>query len=67
MCIGLVNTRSEYLYSSIFPVIIMLNSIRNSVFIGIREVYFGCANDKFGGCGSVMSLHESSSSDDLTG
>ncbi|XP_047071986.1 tRNA-specific adenosine deaminase TAD2 isoform X1 [Lolium rigidum] len=35
--------------------------------LGIREVYFGCANDKFGGCGSVMSLHESSSSDDLTG
>lgn len=30
---------------------------------GIREVYFGCANDKFGGCGSIMSLHESSSAE----
>uniref|UniRef100_A0ACD5WCV4 Uncharacterized protein n=1 Tax=Avena sativa TaxID=4498 RepID=A0ACD5WCV4_AVESA len=35
--------------------------------LGIREVYFDCANDKFGGCGSVMSLHKGSSSDDLTG
>jgi tRNA-specific adenosine deaminase 2 len=36
---------------------------------GIRQVYFGCANDKFGGCGSVMSLHDgsASASDDLAG
>lgn len=26
--------------------------------IGIKEVYYGCANDKFGGCGSILSLHE---------
>ncbi|KAH0872173.1 hypothetical protein HID58_069535, partial [Brassica napus] len=26
-------------------------------FLGIKEVYYGCANDKFGGCGSVLSLH----------
>ncbi|KAB2625845.1 tRNA-specific adenosine deaminase 2 [Pyrus ussuriensis x Pyrus communis] len=26
-------------------------------FIGIKEVFYGCANDKFGGCGSVLSLH----------
>ncbi|KAL9252031.1 tRNA-specific adenosine deaminase TAD2-like protein, partial [Drosera capensis] len=25
--------------------------------LGIKEVYYGCANDKFGGCGSVLSLH----------
>jgi tRNA-specific adenosine deaminase 2 len=39
------------------------------VWTGIRQVYFGCANDKFGGCGSIMSLHEgsASSSDDLAG
>ncbi|XP_048132322.1 tRNA-specific adenosine deaminase TAD2-like isoform X1 [Rhodamnia argentea] len=29
--------------------------------IGIKEVYYGCANDKFGGCGSILSLHSSSS------
>ncbi|XP_056158530.1 tRNA-specific adenosine deaminase TAD2-like isoform X2 [Syzygium oleosum] len=29
--------------------------------IGTSEVYYGCANDKFGGCGSIMSLHSISS------
>lgn len=24
----------------------------------IKRVYFGCHNDRFGGCGSVLSLHE---------
>ncbi|XP_021643927.2 tRNA-specific adenosine deaminase TAD2 isoform X2 [Hevea brasiliensis] len=28
--------------------------------LGIKEVYYGCANDKFGGCGSILSLHSSS-------
>ncbi|URE11396.1 TRNA-specific adenosine deaminase [Musa troglodytarum] len=28
---------------------------------GIGKVFYGCANDKFGGCGSVLSLHESAS------
>ncbi|XP_056158570.1 tRNA-specific adenosine deaminase TAD2-like isoform X2 [Syzygium oleosum] len=28
--------------------------------IGIKEVYYGCANDKFGGCGSILSMHLSS-------
>ncbi|XP_073156817.1 tRNA-specific adenosine deaminase TAD2-like isoform X2 [Henckelia pumila] len=27
----------------------------------IKEVYYGCANDKFGGCGSILSLHTCSS------
>jgi tRNA-specific adenosine deaminase 2 len=36
---------------------------------GIRHVFYGCANDKFGGCGSIMSLHDgsASASDDLAG
>uniref|UniRef100_A0A0D9VTG3 CMP/dCMP-type deaminase domain-containing protein n=1 Tax=Leersia perrieri TaxID=77586 RepID=A0A0D9VTG3_9ORYZ len=29
----------------------------------IMEVYFGCANDKFGGCGSIMSLHQTTSAE----
>ncbi|XP_020244079.1 tRNA-specific adenosine deaminase 2 isoform X1 [Asparagus officinalis] len=29
--------------------------------LGIREVYYGCANDKFGGCGSILSLHRTDS------
>ncbi|KAM7273993.1 hypothetical protein ACFE04_028657 [Oxalis oulophora] len=30
-------------------------------FLGIKEVYYGCANERFGGCGSILSLHSSSS------
>ncbi|CAN8243424.1 unnamed protein product [Cochlearia groenlandica] len=30
-------------------------------FLGIKEVYYGCANDTFGGCGSILSLHISNS------
>lgn len=26
--------------------------------LGLRRVYFGCRNDKFGGCGSILSLHK---------
>ncbi|KAF2576361.1 hypothetical protein F2Q70_00005222, partial [Brassica cretica] len=26
-------------------------------FLGIKEVYYACGNDKFGGCGSILSLH----------
>ncbi|KAK6942018.1 Cytidine and deoxycytidylate deaminase domain [Dillenia turbinata] len=29
--------------------------------LGIKKVYYGCANDKFGGCGSILSLHSGSS------
>ena len=25
--------------------------------LGVPRVYFGCANDRFGGCGSILSLH----------
>ncbi|KAL9233304.1 hypothetical protein vseg_008323 [Gypsophila vaccaria] len=34
-------------------------------YIGIKEVYYGCANDKFGGCGSILSLHTNSSSQSI--
>ncbi|KAL0033796.1 hypothetical protein WJX77_005392 [Trebouxia sp. C0004] len=26
--------------------------------LGIGHVYYGCQNDRFGGCGSILSLHE---------
>lgn len=29
--------------------------------VRVRAVYFGCHNEKFGGCGSIMRLHDSSS------
>ena len=25
---------------------------------GIKRVYYGCGNDKFGGCGSILSIHK---------
>lgn len=27
--------------------------------VKIRRVYFGCRNDRFGGCGSILGVHES--------
>mmetsp|Transcript_22156 Transcript_22156/g.87901 ORF Transcript_22156/g.87901 Transcript_22156/m.87901 type:complete len:264 (-) Transcript_22156:43-834(-) len=27
-------------------------------FVGVRACFFGCRNDKFGGCGSIVSVHE---------
>jgi tRNA-specific adenosine deaminase 2 len=26
--------------------------------MGIKEVYYGCGNDRFGGCGSVLGVNE---------
>ncbi|KAJ8438065.1 hypothetical protein Cgig2_025470 [Carnegiea gigantea] len=30
-------------------------------FLGLKEVFYRCTNDKFGGCGSILSLHSTSS------
>lgn len=27
--------------------------------VGIGRVFFGCRNDRFGGCGSILHLHKS--------
>ena len=27
--------------------------------MGIGRVFFGCKNDRFGGCGSILNLHDS--------
>ena len=36
--------------------------------VGIRRVVFGCKNERFGGCGSLLHLHEpeQTGSNDLT-
>jgi tRNA(Arg) A34 adenosine deaminase TadA len=26
--------------------------------LGVTECYYGCGNDRFGGCGSVMNIHD---------
>ncbi|KAD3068516.1 hypothetical protein E3N88_36396 [Mikania micrantha] len=43
-----------YLYVTCEPCIMCAAALS---FLGIKEVYYGCANDKFGGCGSILSLH----------
>ncbi|KAK9061358.1 hypothetical protein SSX86_018539 [Deinandra increscens subsp. villosa] len=45
-----------YLYVTCEPCIMCATALS---FLGIKEVYYGCANDKFGGCGSILSLHKS--------
>ncbi|XVE68245.1 hypothetical protein DITRI_Ditri09bG0052900 [Diplodiscus trichospermus] len=35
--------------------------------LGIKEVYYGCVNEKFGGCGSILSLHSSCSEPTICG
>ncbi|KAK9060343.1 hypothetical protein SSX86_021047 [Deinandra increscens subsp. villosa] len=45
-----------YLYVTCEPCIMCAAALS---FLGIKEVYYGCANDKFGGCGSILSLHRS--------
>lgn len=34
--------------------------------VGIRSVYFGCKNDRFGGNGSIMSLHSNCKAGDIS-
>ncbi|XP_024980601.1 tRNA-specific adenosine deaminase TAD2 isoform X2 [Cynara cardunculus var. scolymus] len=47
-----------YLYVTCEPCIMCAAALS---FLGIKEVYYGCANEKFGGCGSILSLHTSTS------
>ncbi|GMY35255.1 tRNA-specific adenosine deaminase TAD2 isoform X2 [Fagus crenata] len=47
-----------YLYVTCEPCIMCASALS---ILGIKEVCYGCANDKFGGCGSILSLHLGSS------
>lgn len=42
------------LYVTVEPCIMCAAALRQ---LGIRKVYFGCSNDRFGGNGTVLSLH----------
>ena len=42
------------LYVTVEPCVMCASALRQ---LEIRKVYFGAANDRFGGCGSVLSLH----------
>ncbi|KAI8081647.1 cytidine deaminase-like protein [Halteromyces radiatus] len=45
------------LYVTVEPCIMCASALRQ---MGIRQVYFGCGNDKFGGNGSVFNIHSDS-------
>lgn len=42
------------LYVTVEPCIMCASALRQ---YGIRAVYFGCLNDRFGGTGGVMTVH----------
>lgn len=46
--------RSADLYVTVEPCIMCASALRQ---YQIRSVYFGCANERFGGTGSILSLH----------
>jgi tRNA-specific adenosine deaminase 2 len=43
------------LYVTVEPCIMCSSALRQ---LGIKEVYYGCDNDRFGGCGSVLGVNE---------
>ena len=47
------------LYVTCEPCIMCASALAH---VGIGKVYFGCKNTKFGGCGSILQLHQGSSS-----
>ncbi|KAF2723093.1 cytidine deaminase-like protein [Polychaeton citri CBS 116435] len=48
------------LYVTVEPCIMCASALRQ---FRIRAVYFGCLNDRFGGCGGVMTVHDDKSVD----
>lgn len=48
------------LYVTVEPCIMCASALRQ---YGIRTVYFGCGNDRFGGNGSVLAIHSDQSID----
>lgn len=43
------------LYVTVEPCIMCGSALRQ---MGIKEVYYGCGNERFGGCGSVLGVNE---------
>jgi tRNA-specific adenosine deaminase 2 len=56
---SLKDTPKMDLYVTVEPCLMCAAALRQ---VGIRHVFFGCGNDKFGGCGTVFRLHEDMSS-----
>jgi tRNA(Arg) A34 adenosine deaminase TadA len=45
------------LYVTVEPCIMCASALRQ---MGIKEVFYGCENEKFGGCGSVLGVNNES-------
>ncbi|KAK7461974.1 tRNA(adenine34) deaminase [Stygiomarasmius scandens] len=43
------------LYVTVEPCIMCASALRQ---LGIKEVFYGCGNERFGGCGSVLGVNE---------
>ena len=43
------------LYVTVEPCIMCASALRQ---MGIKQVFYGCANDRFGGCGSVLGVNK---------
>ena len=50
------------LYVSVEPCIMCAAALDQ---LHIRAVYFGCGNDRFGGCGSILSMHRNHTTGEL--
>lgn len=46
--------KDSTLYVTVEPCIMCTAALRQ---IGLRKVVYGCANERFGGCGSILSVH----------
>lgn len=42
------------LYVTVEPCVMCAAALR---YLGIKKVYYGCGNERFGGCGSVLPVH----------
>ena len=43
------------LYVTVEPCVMCAAALR---LLGIKKVFYGCGNERFGGCGSVLSVHD---------
>ena len=50
-----VDWRAATLYVTCEPCIMCASALAQ---LGLRRCFFGCSNEKFGGCGSILSLHD---------
>ena len=47
--------KGSTLYVTCEPCIMCMSAMRK---IGVSKIVYGCSNERFGGCGSVLSLHD---------